>query len=350
MQALALRAMLVRAGHYVCRVVVSRGGSEILPAFFVDQVRAPITYMDGVRFVIGDSSRSINWADTLSYNHRRLHKLNAGFKIIDAQIRREKPDVVINFYEPLCGLYARRFGLSVPVVAIAHQFMFLHPQYAFPPGFHVQRRATAFFTRIVGLGATRLLGLSLREMEGHRSLHVVPPILRDELFMLPFGLAERFLLLYLYHHSCKDAVIRWHENHPDVTLHCFWNSPEAPATLHYDDTLTFHPLHGKRFLDMMSRCQGLVTTSGFESMAEAMYLGKPLMLIPTRKHFEHHCNGADGVAEGAAIRAGEFELDQLLEFIPRYRYDASRFRAWVHRAEDVFVRQIEGAVEDFHEK
>lgn len=345
-QALALRSILLKAGHSVCHVVVTKGGSEAVPAFFVKKIGVPITYADGFRFVIKDSSRSISWAQTLTYNFRRLSRLKASLTSIGALVRHHVPDVIINFYEPLCGLYAKWYRPPVPVVAIAHQFMFLHPQYVFPEGFFFQRRSTAFFTRISALGAARHLGLSLRELPGQGRLRVVPPLLRDELFDLPAKQPEPFLLLYLYHHSCKDAVVRWHMQHPDVTLHCFWNNPDAPSIWQYDETLTFHPLHGQRFLDMMARCQGLVTTSGFESMAEAMYLGKPLMLIPMHKHFEQHCNGVDGVAEGAAIHATDFQLDKLLEFVPEYRYDSSRFRAWVHGAGEIFVREIEAVREE----
>lgn len=340
-QALALRSILLRAGHSVCRVVITRGGSEAVPPFFARQIGAPISYTDGFRFVIEDSSRSISWAQTLTYNFRRLPGLWASLAFIGALVRQHDPDVIINFYEPLCGLYAKWYRSPAPVVAIAHQLMFMHPQYVFPKGFFFQRRSTTFFTRLSGLGAARHLGLSLRELPAHGRLRAVPPLLRDELFDLPSGKTEPFLLLYLYHHSCKDAVIRWHMQHPDVTLHCFWNNPAAPSTWQYDETLTFHPLHGQRFLDMMARCQGLVTTSGFETMAEAMYLGKPLMLIPMQKHFEQHCNGVDGVVEGAAIYETDFHLDKLLEFAPRYRYDSRRFRVWVRGAGEIFVREIE---------
>lgn len=342
-QALALRSILEEAGHDVCRVVVTRGGSDAIPAFFVDQIGAPITYADGFRFVVKDSSRSISWTQTVAYNFRRLPRLKASLTSIAKLVRQLEPDVILNFYEPLGGLYALWYRPSVPVVAIAHQFMFLHPQYVFPQGFYFQRKGTAFFTRISGLGAARHLGLSLRELPNQGRVRVVPPLLRNELFDLPAEQSQPFLLLYLYHHSCMDAIVRWHEQRPDVELHCFWNNPDAPDTWQYDETLTFHPLHGQKFLEMMARCQGLVTTSGFETMAEAMYLGKPLMLIPMQKHFEQHCNGVDGVAEGAAIHAADFHLDKLLDFVPQYKYDTRSFRGWVHRAGEIFLREIEAA-------
>lgn len=76
-------------------------------------------------------------------------------------------------------------------------------------------------------------------------------------------------------------------------------------------------------------------------MAEAMYLRKPLMLNPLHKHFEQHCNGVDGTNLGAAIQTDDLNLDRLVEFIPKYNYDATELRSWIGKAEEMYVRELE---------
>ncbi len=307
----------------------------------------PITYTDGIRFVVRSDSRSISWTRTLAYNLRRHRNLLTSVHTIRAMVQQEAPDVIINFYEPLCGLSAIRGFKTAPVVAIAHQFMFLHPQYQFPHGFFLQKRGALTFTKVAGLGSSYQLGISLRSLPDLQSLVVVPPLMRDAIKAKHTNKTEQFLLVYLYHHSCKDAIIEWHHRHPEVVLHCFWNNPTKPDVWKYDETLTFHPLHGEKFAVMMSRCQGMVTTSGFETLAEGIYLGKPLLLVPMRKHFEQHCNGVDGKSEGVAVTAPDFDLSKLMDFIPTYRFDTTGFREWVDQADARYVRAIEAAVEDF---
>ena len=346
-QAFALRAMLRRAGHTVCSVLVGRGGDHEAPSFFRDKIDAPIEYFDSAHFVIDGESRSIRWLPTVVYNNRRWGRFRESFDQINTQIRQHQPDVIVNFYEPLAGLYMARYRPAAPMVAVAHQYMFLHPRYAFPRGFQLQRRTTTFFTRLTASRATRRLALSLYDAPDLPSerLSVMPPLLRDELFNQPLGVAEPFFLIYLFHHSFAEAVLRWHQQNLDVSLHCFWNNPDAEDIRVYDKTLTFHRLHDERFLSMMARCQGVITTAGFESMAEAMYLGKPLLLIPMHKHFEQHCNGIDGFNAGAGIQAEDFAIDRLVRFLPEYQYDAASFRTWIAGAEKRFIQEIEQATQ-----
>ena len=342
-QALALASMLSRAGHRVCSAVVSHGGDTEIPTYFEENLDAPVTYAPSGRFIVDPKTRSINWSRTLIHNALRSHKFGPSFAAIQQVVDESKPDVLVNFYEPLGGFYNVLYRPRIPMVAVAHQFMFMHPKYVFPGGFHIQKRSVLFFTWLTGLGAARRLALSLNDsppLPGKR-LVVMPPLLRDGFFGLPTSLREPYYLVYLFHHSLAQDVVAWHRRHPEVALHCFWNNPAAEETTHFSETLTFHRLHGQRFLDMLARCEGIVTTAGFETMAEAMYLAKPLMLNPLNRHFEQHCNAVDGTQAGAAVESHDFDLDRLVSFVKRYNYDATPFRAWVQQAEEMFVREIE---------
>ncbi len=342
-QAMALEAMLARAGHRVCGAIVSRGGGHAIPAYFEEHFGAPVTYVESAHFVLDGQTQSIHWPKTLATNSGRWNQFAGAFSTINAHIQREKPDVIVNFYEPLGGLFALRHKPQIPTIAVAHQFMFLHPCYQFPDGFAIQKRSTMFFTNLTGMGASRRFALSLYDAEplASKRLVVMPPLLRDELFEVTPAQYAPFFLVYLFHHSLAGAVIDWHKRNPDVQIHCYWNNPDAEEITAYDKTLTFHRLHGRRFLEMMAKCQGVATTSGFECMAEAMYLGKPLLLNPVRKHFEQHCNAVDGTRMGAALESDDFNLNKLARFIPAYRFDATGFRQWVERAEEMFIQQVE---------
>ncbi|GIV60579.1 UDP- glucuronosyltransferase [Rhodocaloribacter litoris] len=342
-QALALRALLRKAGHTVGGVLVGRNAQRTLPRFFLDKIDAPVSCFDSPNFAFDAHRRGIRTGATVWQNLCRLPGFRAGLEHIHRTVQRLRPDVILNFFEPLVALYTRLYRPGVPVVCIGHQYMFHHPAYPFPPGRAVQRSLARHYTDLTAAGAARRLALSFYPAEDlpARRLKVMPPLLRPELFRQPDGLEEPFFLIYVLNSGYAEAIVRWHERRKDVRLHCFWDRPDADEVLHYDDTLTFHRLDDEKFLALMARCRGLVCTAGFESVCEAMYLGKPVLMVPVEGHFEQYCNARDAEAAGAGRYSPHFDLDRLLDFLPHYRRVAPHFRPWVAEAEARFLEEIE---------
>ncbi|HMB89377.1 MAG TPA: glycosyltransferase family protein, partial [Rhodothermales bacterium] len=333
-QALSLRAQLEHAGHAVCSVLVGQSTSRNVPDFFLRKIGAPITYLDSPNFVYGDDRRAIRPLQTLVRVIRRASRFRTSLRCIDSTIKHHQPDVVVNFYEPLGGLYYALHRAAPPMVCIAHQYLYLHPTHRFPTGHAVQRAALKAFTQLTAWGATTRIALSLEPVPGiHPGLVVTPPLLREELFGLPFDQQEPFFLAYLLNAGYARDIIRWHMQHPDVVLHCFWDNPDAAPTKHYDDTLTFHRLNDELFLDLMARCQGLITTAGFETVGEAMYLGKPVLAVPVEGHFEQYCNSRDVERLGAGLARSSFDIDGFMRFLPSHQSSAPAFRDWLHTGE-----------------
>ena len=116
--------------------------------------------------------------------------------------------------------------------------------------------------------------------------------------------------------------------------------------LSFDETLTFHKINSEKYLRMLASCNALVTTAGFESVCEAMYLGKPVMMVPVPNHFEQDCNAMDGVISGAGVMSKAFDLSVMLDYLPRHIDQSGKFRAWYHRGEAMFIKEIQ----DFEKK
>lgn len=345
-QAMALRRMLRSAGHRVEEVVVGKSQGQAVPAFFREAFEASVTHVESPGFVSDGADRSVRpWA-TLLREVKRTPTFWRSLKALEATLDRHEPDVVVNFFEPLMGLYAVSHGFSRPVVAVAHQYMFFHPAYRFPDGHRVQRGAVRAFARLTSLGATRRLALSLYPAPDRPqdNLTVCPPLLRADLFRQPQGRSEPFFLVYILNSGYAEEVIRWHERHPEVRLHCFWDRPDAAPVESYDETLTFHQLDDEKFLSLMARCRGFVSTAGFESIAEAMYLQTPVQAVPVEGHYEQLCNAVDAVRAGAGVRSFQFDIDRLQGVLSQYSEEDTHFRTWVRRARRRFVREIEAVV------
>jgi uncharacterized protein (TIGR00661 family) len=326
-------------------VIVGQSQRRAVPSFFQKGFEVPVTLVDSPSFVPDGNDRSVRPWMTLWHELGRTPSFVRSLRTIHAAVERRAPDVIINFFEPLGGFYAMRYRPNVPLVAVGHQYMFHHPAYRFPPARQAEQWMARAFSRLTAWGAERRLALSLYPAPDRPADHlrVLPPLLRAKLFRQPSPPTADFFLVYILNSGYAEEVIRWHEQNPSVPLHCFWDRPDAAAVEAYDDTLTFHQLDGDKFLSMMARCRGFVSTAGFESVAEAMYLGTPVQVIPVDGHYEQLCNAFDTVRAGAGIRSNRFDVSKLRAFLPTYDASPKRFRQWVRQARSRFVHEIEAA-------
>lgn len=54
--------------------------------------------------------------------------------------------------------------------------------------------------------------------------------------------------------------------------------------------ITVRKINNKAFVHSMANCKGILCGAGFETPAEALYLGKKLMAIPMKGQYEQQCN------------------------------------------------------------
>jgi uncharacterized protein (TIGR00661 family) len=304
-------------------------------------MKMPITRIPTLDFSF-KNNRNVSLPATIAGVLKRIPAYWRGVRKVKALVRESQPDVIINFFEPLTGIYALTTRNRPPVVAVAHQFMYGHPDYVRAPGLRMQQFAMKWYVRLVGASSTKL-ALSLYEAPDlpEKNLTVCPPILRGQLFEL-HPVNGNFVLVYLLNHGYAGQVIEWHQRNPHVPLHCFYDKPDAPAEERHDETLTFHRLDGEKFLRMMAECKNVACTTGFESLSEAAYLGKPLFLVPVENHVEQQINAIDATRIGLGVTDSRFNFDRLRELPDRL--DSAKFRAWLNRADSLLLQTIERAV------
>jgi uncharacterized protein (TIGR00661 family) len=93
-----------------------------------------------------------------------------------------------------------------------------------------------------------------------------------------------------------------------------------------DATLSFHALDGEEFLRQMAGCRAVMCTAGFESVCEAAFLGKPVLMVPLDDHHEQRLNAIDAERAGVAIGHPTFDLSALSRLDDRV--EREWFRAW----------------------
>jgi uncharacterized protein (TIGR00661 family) len=337
-QAIALGQILDRRGHHLCAALVGKSLSRRVPAFFPKRIRAPVHTFESPNFKTDPRRRRVSILGTALETLIRVPKFIKALKDIHRAVRHYDPDVVVNFYDPLGGLYGALCRPQARVVCIAHQILSLHPEFIGPDGRRIALFGMRLYTRICSLGADMRVALSFRPLPDlpHRKLRVVPPLLREEIRTLAVQ-SEDFLLVYVVNDGYAVDLVSWHRDHPEQKIIGFWDRKGAPEKTTFHENLIFYQLDDQAFLDAMGRCMGLVTTAGFESVCEAMYLGKPVFMMPTGNQIEQHCNAIDAFMAGAGIWGFRFELDRFLAYIPEHRLDTKRFRTWTDSADSCFI-------------
>lgn len=341
-QALSMHDMLIEQGHSVCAVIVGSSGRREVPAFFLDKIKAPVVLLPSPNFVTDKKNKSINIAKTLVHNLGKLKTFRQSLKQINALIKEHQPDVIINFFDLLISLYFRIYKPNTKLICIAHQYIYFHPDFEFPEGRSIDKAAIKFYTRLTALRSSKNLALSFYNIHTpNDDVVVVPPLLRKEVFDL-HAQRENFYLVYLVNNGYFEEVIEWHRNNPEVELHCFTDQPDKlNADYAFDKNKVFvHALNDKLFLEMMSKAKGLASNAGFESVCEAMYLGKPVLMVPIQGHYEQFCNSRDAYKAGAGIFSDRFDLSQLASFSSTFAGENSLFKNWVANAKHRIYNEI----------
>lgn len=337
-QAITLERLLAGEGHEVTGVLVGKSPARQLPAFFRQRIQAPVDTFESPNFLPSAGNKQPPLLKSVAYNLLRLHKYARSVRFIRRKIKETEADVVVNFYELLTGLTYLLCRPQARMVCIAHQYLFLHPGFRFPELNRVELGSLKFFTRATAFGADKKLALSFRKMNDYAParLIVVPPLLRREVLHAE-PVPGDYLHGYMVNSGFGDEIRQWHAAHPAVPLHFFWDKKEAPAELRVDDTLTFHRLDDASFLHYLAGAKAYATTAGFESVCEALYLGKPVLMVPV--HIEQSCNAFDALQLGAGAVHHSFDLEILLKLASTHTPPAS-FRNWVNQAGWLVTREF----------
>ena len=338
-QAITLEEMLLRNGHEVVEVLVGESSSRTLPGFFNRNIHAPVKRFISPNFQPTADNKRADLKKSFAYNLLRFPEYFRSMCYINQRIKETGAEVVINFYELLTGLTYALFRPSIPYVCIGHQYLFLHQDFDFPDKSSIQLWMLRFFTRMTALRSSKKLALSFKEMDQDDEQHIVavPPLIRQEVTAIQ---AEEgnYIHGYMVNAGFSDSVEQFHAMYPEVPLKFFWDKADAEEVTRIDETLSYHQIDDLKFLNGMAGCRAYATTAGFESICEAMYLGKPVLMVPA--HIEQDCNAYDAMKAGAGIVSDSFNLKSLLRFAGSYSPNRN-FVRWVRSSERRIIIELE---------
>jgi uncharacterized protein (TIGR00661 family) len=116
---------------------------------------------------------------------------------------------------------------------------------------------------------------------------ICPPIIKDDIVnAAPTNMHHITVYLPSFDRGCLENAFA---KLPERLFHWFLNDVKTKNTI---GNVTFYPVNQNDFNESLIHCEGIITGGGFETPAEALYLGKKVLSIPIRNHYEQECNAA----------------------------------------------------------
>lgn len=343
-QALSLEQILKKNGHHVSSMVVGTSKRREIPSFFKARTNAVLHLVKSPNFYFRKDQKSIALWQTAYKNAVQIPLFLKEIVRIRKIIKAEKPDVIINFYDILGGFYFLLANPNAKRLSLAHQYLAQHSSFPFAEGSLFQKRAYLLSNFLTSLNSHKALALSFDKLQQEQvNTCIVPPLLRKEVKELTPA-NEGFILTYVVNKGYGDEILEWHQENRKVKLICFWDNYDYPDGWSPRKNITFRHLDDTAFLEAMAHCAGYVSTAGFESICEAMYLGKPVMMVPVKGHYEQACNALDAVRVGAGITANKFKLGPFLSHLTRATHQNKEFKNWADSAEMMLLKEIESFI------
>jgi uncharacterized protein (TIGR00661 family) len=189
----------------------------------------------------------------------------------------EQYDIIINDFEFITARACKVKNL--PSVQFGHQASFYSQNTPRP------EKKSTFGELILQkyAKASSYIGLHFQPYDSF----IYPPVIKD-VFLQGNPKDDGHITIYLP--ACNRECLEDHfRAFPHTHFHWFLKGTKE---VFREGNITFFPVDNELFNVSLMNCHGIITGGGFETPAEALYLGKKLMCIPIRGQYEQQCNAA----------------------------------------------------------
>ncbi|NBW32827.1 MAG: glycosyl transferase [Cytophagia bacterium] len=269
---------LSRAGALI-PALQKRGELDLLISGWDVQVTVehPVLYrFNGAGFVFGQNG-GIDWYQTLRIQRPiRLWRDSRALPL-------DQYDWVINDFEPVSALAARHQGYS-RMVSLSHQASFLSKLTPRPrsKGFNLEEYVAEWmFKHYAPCPAS--IGLHFEPYDDF--IHA--PVIRPGIRMLRPSFDSGEALVYLP--AYKDRLLVAFLQKVDSSRNWVVFSKRQKTSTRYGRVI-IHPASNTLFCKHLEHAEAVLCGAGFETPAEALFLGKKLWVIPMKQQYEQACN------------------------------------------------------------
>jgi uncharacterized protein (TIGR00661 family) len=243
-------------------ILISGKHSEIQLDYKIDY------NLNGMGFVFGKRGGVDLWRTFIESNFSKFYNEVNLLPVEDY-------DFVINDFEPVSAWACYR--RKVPCVSLSHQSAILHhnaPQPKKKDGFGM------FILKNYAPSSVQF-GFHFKNY----AENIFTPVIRKEIRDLETDIRDHFTV-YLPSYD-DQRLIKHFSRFKNFKWEVF--SKHTKTSQHINNIL-IRPINNEDFIYSMASSRGVLCGAGFETPAEALYLGKKLMVIPMKAQVEQHFN------------------------------------------------------------
>lgn len=238
----------------------------------------PLKYrFHGFSFVFGSKGGVDNWATFKLMNLPRLFKDMYHLPL-------KQYNLIVNDFEPVSAWACKLRG--IPSVSLSHQCSFVSPNTP-----RVGHSGFAEFIFKHYSPTTHHIGFHFERYADF--IHT--PVIRSEIRSLQTSTKDHYAV---YLPAYDDKFLAEHLKRTDVEWHVF---SKRQKTAYRDGNVHIMPVNNESFNQSLASCTGLLTGGGFEGPAEALFLGKKVMMIPMKGQYEQQCNALSASRLGVPV-------------------------------------------------
>lgn len=224
----------------------------------------------GLSFIFGKSGGVNLWKTVAQTNVRKLLKSIKNLPVEDY-------DLVINDFEPVSA-WACYFK-NKPCISLSHQAAVLSPGLPLPE-----------HTDMLGKLILNTYAPGSAKYGFHFSSYndtIFTPVIRKQVRQAEVTDAGHYTV-YLPSYDDK-RLIGFLSEFKDVKWDVFSKHNRRPFR---SGNINIQPINSEKYTASMAASSGILCGAGFETPAEALYLGKKLIVVPMRNQYEQHLNAA----------------------------------------------------------
>lgn len=222
----------------------------------------------GFSYIFGKKGGIDYWKTYKQMNIRRLWK---DIKAIPV----EKYDLIINDFEPLTAWACKLKGRKS--ISLSHQASFVSSKTPRP------KKKGVYGEWILKHYAptTDYVGFHFKPYDDF----IHSPVIRKDIRELS---PQNHGYYTVYLPAVDDKIlVKYLHKLPNVRWEVFSKHQKIPYKY---GNVQVKPITNDAYNESLANCEGLLTGGGFEGPAEALYLGKKVLMIPMKHQFEQECN------------------------------------------------------------
>ena len=309
---MAMTDALEARGH---EILICAGGYA--SKLFADQGRA-VVEVPVLRHLMHNNHIRL-WTSLLEVGKKTLETRDVVDDLV-ARFERFEPDLLITDFESYSVRAAQRMGL--PLMCFNHQQILTHTRYEVPRRYAWDAWvARLVINTVMPRQPEHVLVSSFfyPPLRGQNGATLVPPILRDAVRNVEPTRGDHVLV----YHNDPTGVVGLIDSMRAVPEQRFiaYNFNVSESEARELPNIEFKRPDVDGFLADLASAKAVISTAGFTLISEALYLGKPLLVMPNGGIFEQ------------TINALYLEREELGEAIMHRAPEPGDLRAFLERAE-----------------